>query len=371
MIRPSTGQDHTRRDFGVTHRLEAGKGGGAGRGDRMRGLPDEALHRPFESGPFRMAMDLVTVPEADWFEFDRRYLPDMEERRRLFEASHGAVFGAMPVSAAGRQEALDLIVGALIRHHPDWFSRDRAVLRNHLTGESWPMGSADPGSGNVARPGADVTANRLPPTAFGAGSYSQVDLLSPIDPLELAGRLVQEDLCLVQDSNEGPVFTAAVLCFPSRWRLMDKLGKPLAAVHGPVPLYVDKLSGAVDRFMRHLKPGHIVQRLNWSLLDDPALFQPGGKWRVDAAAEITAKNAGSRVFLRVERQTLRRLPVSEAVLFGIRVHVYPLDRVIDRPDRAAALADAVRALPAEIQHYKSLLPFRRSLLTWLDAIKLP
>ena len=73
------------------------------------------------------------------------------------------------------------------------------------------------------------------------------------------------------------------------------------------------------------------------------------------------------MFLRVERQTVRRLPVTQAVLFGVRVHVYPLERVIDRPDRAAALANAVRALPAEIQHYKSLPPFKQALLDWLDA----
>jgi hypothetical protein len=253
----------------------------------------------------------------------------MAEKRRLLETEHDDVFAATAPSDAARQEALEMIAAALTAHHPAWFTGDGDVLRNHLTGESLTIGSAD--------------------------------------PLEQAGRLVQEDLCLIQNSNEGPVFTAAVLCFPSRWRLLDKIGKPLSAVHGPVPLYADRLAGPVNRFMRHLKPGHIAARLNWSLLDDPALFQPGGKWRADGNAGITARNAGSRVFLRVERQTLRRLPVSEAVLFGIRVHVYPLERVIDRPDRAAALAAAVQALPAEIQHYKSLLPFRKALLAWLQA----
>jgi hypothetical protein len=141
----------------------------------------------------------------------------------------------------------------------------------------------------------------------------------------------------------------------------------LPAVHGPVPFYQDRLARPVDRFMRHVKPGHIASRLNWSLLDDPALFQPGGKWRVDGGSDISETNAGRRVFLRVERQTLRRLPSSGAVLFGIRVHVYALDRVIDRPDRAAALAGAVRALPPEVQQYKSLLPFRDALLGWLGA----
>jgi dimethylamine monooxygenase subunit A len=299
------------------------------RTDPVRRLPDQAVHLPFEPGPYRMAMDLVAVPETEWFELDQRYLPEMAEKRRLLTTAYGEVFAATPASDVARHEALRLIVSALTAHRPCWFSRDRDTLRNHLTGETWEAGA--------------------------------------VDPLELAGRLVQEDLCLIQNGDAGPVFTAAVLCFPSRWRLMDKIGKPLSSVHGPVPLYGERLARPVDRFMRHLKPGHIASRLNWSLLDDPALFQPGGKWRVDGAADITRENAGSRVFLRVERQTLRRLPASLAVLFGIRVHVYPLDQVIDRPDRAASLADAVNALPAEIQLYKSLLPFRDVLLEWLQG----
>jgi hypothetical protein len=74
------------------------------------------------------------------------------------------------------------------------------------------------------------------------------------------------------------------------------------------------------------------------------------------------------VFLRVERQTLRRLPLTDAVLFGIRVHVYSLERVIDGAERAAALAAAVRALPGEVERYKSLLPFREALLGWLEGV---
>jgi hypothetical protein len=276
-----------------------------------------------------MGMDLVTVPDAEWFELDDLYPAEMAERRKLLAERHADVFGAIPGSEAARAEALDQVAGALARHHPDWFSRDGDKIHNHLTGETFADGSAD--------------------------------------PLEIAGRLVQDDLCLIQNQDAGPVFTAAILCFPSRWRLLDKLGKPLSAVHGPVPFYADRLAAPVDRFMRHLKPGRIASRLNWSLLDDPALFQPGGKWRTDGDSGITAENAGDRVFLRVERQTFRRLPATGAVLFGIRVHVYPLRRVIDRPDRAATLAAAVRALPSEVQHYKSLLPFRQVLLIWLDC----
>lgn len=275
-----------------------------------------------------MAMGLVATPDSGWFEIDERYPDDMRERARLLRDNHDDVFGARPISAAACREALDTIAANLVAHHPDWFVRGGDMLHNRLLGESW----------NLARPSCD--------------------------PLELAGRLVQEDLCLIQ---AGAVFTAGVLCFPSRWRLREKLGLPLAQVHGPVPFYAERLARPVDKFMDKVRPNHIVSRQNWSVLDDPALFQPGGKWRREPNTAITSENAGRMLFLRVERQTLRRLPLSDAVLFGIRVHNYALDRIARDAAIAGNLADAVRALPNEVLHYKSFLPFRSALLAWLDA----
>ncbi len=279
-------------------------------------------------------MDLTAAHDSTWFEIDALYHDEMRQKRDLLATRHAEVFGALPVSEAARVEALDLVVSNLRQHHPTWFGDTAGHLRNRLTGETWQLGAV------------------------------------PCDPLELAGRLVQEDLCIIQQAEDGPRFTAALLCFPSRWRLHDKLGKPLAAVHGPVPLYADRLARPVDRFMRHVKPGHIAQRLNWSLLDDPALFQTAGKWREGVNPTITAENAGAMINLRVERQTLRRLPTSDAVLFGIRVHVYTLEKVITTPALATRLADAVNNLPPEIGHYKSLSTFRMALQEWLEAQRL-
>src|SRR5271157_705339 len=151
----------------------------------MRPPPPETIYLPFESGPYRMAMALTTVPESAWFEIDERYVEEMAERRRLLAERHGDVFGALPLSDAARTEVLADVVANLTTYAPDWFARDGDTLCNGLTGESW----------NLAAP--------------------------PWDPLELAGRLVQEDLCIIQQDQEGPVFTAAGLCFPSRWRLHE------------------------------------------------------------------------------------------------------------------------------------------------------
>jgi hypothetical protein len=277
-----------------------------------------------------MAMGLTACRAEDWIELDERYFAEMAQRRTLLAERHTDVFAALPVSDDAGAEVLEFLAGHLLARYPGWFERDGAILHNRLTGEDW-----------------NLSALRC-------------------DPLELAGRLVQEDLCLIQSGAEGPLLTAAVLCFPSRWRLAEKIGRPLAAVHGPVPLYADRLAVPVGRFMDRVKPGHIAARLNWSVLDDPALFQTGGKYRDRRNDAITAENAEEKLFLRVERQTLRRLPRSQAVLFTIRVHVYPLHLIAARKAQATALAQAIRALPDEIGRYKSLGMFRAALMDYLN-----
>jgi dimethylamine monooxygenase subunit A len=298
-------------------------------------LPPETVHIAFEPGPYRMQMGLLAQDPLDLIEIDEHYLDEMAERRRLLEQSRAEVFAVEPGSDAACAEVLETLATALPARFPHWFSRDGAILRNHLTGEAWDIAAPD------------------------------------LHPLEIAARLVQEDFCVLQPGENGPILTAAVLCFPTRWRLSEKIGKPLAAVHGPVPIYPERLANPVDRLIGRLAPGKLVQRLNWSMLDDPTLFQPVRLSPTEADARIAAGNAGEKLFLRSERQTLMALPASNAVLFGIHVHVYPLARIAEKPALAGQLADAVRALPAEIRHYKRLGGFEAALLAYLDRQSAP
>jgi hypothetical protein len=294
--------------------------------------PPERLLLPFGPGPFRMAMGLQAGRPDELLEIDEHYTAELAERRDLLATRHTDVFAAMPGTDAARTEVLDLLVSLLSRRYPDWFTRDGDRLHNHLTGETW-------------------------------------NLAAPLhDPLDLAGRLVQEDLCIIDVNGPAPVLAAAILCAPSRWRLAEKIGRPLALVHETVPLYADRLSGAVDRFMNALRAGRMAERLNWSVVDDGALFQAGGKHFGTAHNDaITVDNAPASLFLRVERQTLVRLPQSGCVLFAIHVHSYPLARILAVPGAAADLAAAVQALPDALSSYKSLPAIRTALLACLEA----
>lgn len=67
---------------------------------------------------------------------------------------------------------------------------------------------------------------------------------------------------------------------------------------------------------------------------------------------MTAENAGQRLHLRVERQTLSRLPKTGAVLFGIRTHMKRLDHFEGRPDavRCHCSSEPIKLLPCHAVH---------------------
>lgn len=189
-------------------------------------------------------------------------------------------------------------------------------------------------------------------------------------PLVTAGRLVQEDLCLMVprpdvDTVVRHHLDAAVLCFPSHWRLADKAGRPAAALHGPVPGYDVELADRVDRYLARLRPGAIGVRRNWSVHDSPELFAPDPPTE---ARPATAAEVPERLWLRSERQTLRALPESGSVLFTIRVQQTPFGALAQRPQVASALADRLRAQPAELTAMNGLTLHHQAVLTWLDGL---
>ena len=186
-------------------------------------------------------------------------------------------------------------------------------------------------------------------------------------PLELAGRLVQEDLCLMQKDTAGYRLVAAVLCFPAHWRLADKLGRPLVLIHEPVPGFAERLAPTVDRFFANLAAARPVWRANWSLVDTDERFLPPEHRKAGRA--IAAARVGEELWLRVERQTFRRLPRSGDVLFGIRTYVEPLATAIDDAAAAAALAARIGEMPDAMARYKGIAPIREPLLAWLAAAR--
>jgi dimethylamine monooxygenase subunit A len=165
--------------------------------------------------------------------------------------------------------------------------------------------------------------------------------------LTAIGRLVAEDFCvLVPDAGSGEYrLAAAVLCFPSRWMLSEKLGRPMTPIHVPVPGYAGDLARRVNRVFEALRPERPLVRVNWSVHPTPELFLPQSETATSSDRECTG-----RFYLRTERQTLVRLPRTGGVAFGIKTSVTPVESLA--PDIAAGLADALRGLGEGMVAYK-------------------
>lgn len=299
--------------------------------ERPMRAAEKPVYTPFEA-PYRMAMGLMGLKPEEWIEVDEDLSADLREKRRLLAERPGEVYRELPGSASAQQELLDLLVGHLVEHFPEHYAVDDGALSVPALAETW----------DLENPG--------------------------IAALELAGRLVQEDLCLMQRDTQEWRLTGALVCFPTRWRMVEKIGLPLDAIHAPVPGFQDKMAGAVHRFFDHMKVERPVWRLNWSVLDDPALFQPIGHGSEAGEHDITAENAGERLWLRVERQTLRRLPRTDAIVFGIRVHRWPLSRLAGMTDAGGRLVGALDTMPAAMRRYKSVGIFDSAVRGYLARI---
>lgn len=154
------------------------------------------------------------------------------------------------------------------------------------------------------------------------------------DPLRLLARLVQEDLLILVPGQKGEhVLDGGILCFPASWTLAQKIEKPMSAIHDPVAPYNAQMARRVQRILDNLSPAAPVWRANWLRYNDPALYQPR---RENTPREFTANKPW---FMRVEYQTLMKLPKSGAMVFG--VHTYQVPRAALTRDQRMSLDEAL------------------------------
>ncbi|MEZ5168092.1 MAG: DUF3445 domain-containing protein [Acidimicrobiales bacterium] len=262
---------------------------------------------------FRWRMGTRALRGAEWLQVDDEWGSDLAEKQRLRAELGADVVAWLPGSEAAAGELLDMVVAA------------------------------------VGGP-----ASAAPTDGVGAGPRGSLD-----HPIVTAGAMVQEDLCLLERIEESWRLTAGSVCFPTRWSLAEKLGATLDEIHAPGPRYDTDLGERVRRFFDRLAPETGAWRLNWSLVDTPARrLEPGARQAPDRPVPPTD------LWLRVERQTLRRLTAHEAICFGIRIHVWPLvDVAALLPARSfAALLDT---MPGSVLGYKNLEHVRKAVVTWL------
>lgn len=234
---------------------------------------DPTRHRPLPG--------IAPLDPQDWIIVDDAHAAQMAERARLMTERRVAVLSLDPQARPAALELLDRVLQVL-----------------------------------ALRPDHKVTGDRvIRPDGVGVA-------LDRADPMATLGHLVQQDLCLMEKRGDEHVLTGAVLCFPASWTLSEKFLRPLTGIHVPVDVYDADLARRVQRLFDGVQVGRPLWRFNALWYADPTLQQP--RREADRRPEQGAEEAP---FLRTERQSLVRLPVTGAVVFGIHTSVLHRDRV--------------------------------------------
>ena len=230
---------------------------------------------PYDVSVKRPLPAIQPLWRPEWLQIDDAYDQQIAERERLLRGQRSEVLEMSEGARPAAEELLDQVL-------EDLSQRDDFTVTGPL----------------VRRPdGVRVEIDRG-------------------DPLGVLGRLVQEDLCLLQKTDGEHVLTGAVLCFPASWTLKEKFMRPLIAIHAPVDSYDDNIARRVQRLFDGVKPARPLWRFNLLRYVDPTLHQP----RPETAQRPQDDDQDFRYF-RSERQCVLRLPKTDAVVFSIHTYV--------------------------------------------------
>jgi hypothetical protein len=177
------------------------------------------------------------------------------------------------------------------------------------------------------------------------------------------GCAFEPDFLLMKLDQGRPRLLGGCVCFPSSWDLQEKIGREMSFIHEAVPGLNSALGNQISGFLAKIRPGVSWNRTNWGLSRSAELNQHPrrGIPRLDESTEIDG------IFLRIEHQSLAALPESGGILFGIRIEVVPLRRVMEDERAARRLAEALRTMPEEVARYKGLAAVRDKTARRLEA----
>lgn len=256
------------------------------------------------------------------------------------------VYVAEPDSLDAQRECLELFIDYLPRRYPEFYSFDKE---------------------------ANAITVKPIDTTF------QVEDFWDTKPLELCERIVQEDLILMRPDNTvsdaiKPYKMAAASVVFSFNELQEKLGKPAEFIHAPVPGFMTHLRKTLNMTFSKLKPEKPLWRNNWGIaptgtLDEP-LYGSTDAHKDRTFADITVDEVKAK-FLKVEYQTIRRLPKSDYLLFTVKTMADPMSSLESVPKAAACLAASIRGMSTNMRKYKGIEDDKtcEAVLSYLDSIQ--
>ncbi|KAL2129106.1 hypothetical protein VTI74DRAFT_8223 [Chaetomium olivicolor] len=277
--------------------------------------------RPFKP-TYNITMAIQNSAPSDLIIMDANYLSRVTARRQLIAEHTSAVHGVTPAGHASVRELYAYLLGNYLpARYPTMFEllpnpqTNTVLFHNKATGLTSPLS---------------------PPPS------------DPLEMLRILGETVEDDMFLLLRDAHGERehrSVAFVCCHPSGFEPAAKLGKRLVEIHGPVPAY-EKIGASMERYFGRLEVGRGVKRVNWSVQTHSQLYVPSGNHvHVGDVVEEAKTVDFETTRLRVELQTLTRLPETQAILFSFKTYLYPL-KDIKEEGLGVDLADAIQGLKA-------------------------
>ncbi|CEI68435.1 hypothetical protein FVEN_g5405 [Fusarium venenatum] len=279
---------------------------------------DAALPRPYR--PFRWAyhqtMSLKKMDPDFWIEIENTYRSRIIQRQILYAKYGRDVLQALPGSELACKELMEMVIQFICARYPQAFELHGRVFVNHLLGVKQDLGQ--------------------------------------IEPLLFLLNHVPEDFALtLRDPATGRYcFRAGVICSSVGWKLSEKIGLGLPEIHAPVPDYKEKMEFSMDRFFTKMPTDSPIQRGSWGLEVGQPLFIPSEDPEFQTRETQSPSLTEADVHLRVDWQTLRRLPLSGAIVFNFKALFTPMSEFRDEPYVPSLVLKVLNEGKENIMKYK-------------------
>ncbi|KAK0704484.1 hypothetical protein B0H67DRAFT_603625 [Lasiosphaeris hirsuta] len=283
-------------------------------------------YRPFRWG-YHQHMALMKFEPDWWVELEQNYEKTMKARLNLLEEHSSRIFFQGPGADLAARELMEMLLQFLCRRYPQHFS-----LSNTNT----------------------VFHNRLLNTTTN---------LTTTPPLRVLFDNVPEDYAIMlRNESDGFYYLrAAMVCSSVGWHIGQHRDKPLRAIHAEVP-DADRMAMSMDRWFSKMGTDAPVNRCSWSIEDWEAMFttpEIEADWSRSAFARDPERLAVGDLKLRCDAQTLRRLPLSGAVVFNFKAIFTPLEELRDEPYIPALLLKVLQEGKENLITYKCVDNVRR------------
>lgn len=301
--------------------------------------------------------------EPDWWlEVENTYVSRINERKELFQKYGKMVLDYLPGSELVCKELMEMCLQFYCARYPRLFSLspDKKTFHNRLLNEDTDIKSMHP---------LHVLLNNVSQILGFPFSYSRLfkELRRGASPMVASPNPVHhqyntnstpqvpEDFAIVLRNEEDGMyyFRAGVICSSLGWNVSTKIGMQLKDIHKPIPDYKEKMSFSMDRYFSKMPTNAPIQRGSWGLEVGTPLFMPPGdpheKLRESQQESLTIEECN----LRVDWQTLRRLPLSAGIVFNFKALFTPVQEFRDEPYIPALLLKILKEGKKSLMEYKN------------------